>query len=110
MRWSVPNSVMRLAEVLALTGARDEALEMLSQLVKVPFGLNYGDLTFNPAWDGLREDPRFEAVVGRIRPAALGSAPVVQVRASDRVRAVRLKARALVAVPRSLRSLTGPSS
>ena len=58
-----PGNEMRLAEVLAVTGAREEALEALARLVKIPFGLNYGNLKFSPYWDELRDDPRFEKIL-----------------------------------------------
>jgi hypothetical protein len=54
---------MRLAQVLALTGDRDGAFQTLTELVKLPFGLNYGDLKLNPMWDDLRDDPRFDRIL-----------------------------------------------
>jgi TolB-like protein len=53
----------RLAQVLAVTGDRDGAFDKLSKLVKLPFGLNYGDLNLNPMWDDLRDDPRFDKLI-----------------------------------------------
>jgi tetratricopeptide (TPR) repeat protein len=55
-----PMGETHLAEVLAMTGDRDGALDKLNKLVKLPFGLNYGDLKLNPMWDDLRDDPRFD--------------------------------------------------
>jgi hypothetical protein len=49
--------------VLAITGDRDGAFDELSKLVKLPFGLNYGDLKLNPMWHGVREDPRFDRIL-----------------------------------------------
>ena len=54
-----PSCEMRLAQVLAMTGDRDGAFDKLGKLVKMPFGLNQGDLKLNPIWDDLRDDPRF---------------------------------------------------
>ena len=55
---------MFLAQVLAMTGDRDGAFDKLSKLVKLPFGvLNYGDLKFDPVWDDLRNDPRFDHIL-----------------------------------------------
>jgi hypothetical protein len=45
------------------TGVRDGAFDKLSKLVKLPFGLNYGDLKLNPMWDDLRNDPRFNRIL-----------------------------------------------
>jgi eukaryotic-like serine/threonine-protein kinase len=53
----------RLAQVMAVTGDRDGAFEKLGKLVKLPFGLNYGDLKLNPMWDDLRDDPRFDRIL-----------------------------------------------
>jgi hypothetical protein len=58
-----PMCEMRLAQVLAMTGDRDGAFDKLGKLVKLPFGLNYGDLKLNPMWDDLRNDPRFDRLL-----------------------------------------------
>jgi hypothetical protein len=58
-----PGCEMRLAQVLAMTGDRDGAFDKLSKLVKLPFGLNHGDLKLNPMWDDLRNDPRFDRIL-----------------------------------------------
>jgi eukaryotic-like serine/threonine-protein kinase len=53
----------RLAQVLVMTGDRDGAFDKLGKLVKLPFGLNHGDLKLNPMWDDLRNDPRFDRIL-----------------------------------------------
>jgi tetratricopeptide (TPR) repeat protein len=53
----------RLTQVLAVTGERDGAFDKLGKLVKLPFGLNHGDLKLNPMWDDLRDDPRFYRIL-----------------------------------------------
>ncbi len=58
-----PGCEMRLAQVLAMTGDRDGAFDKLRKLVKLPFGLNHGDLKLNPIWDDLRNDPRFDRIL-----------------------------------------------
>ncbi len=58
-----PMCEIRLAQVLALTGDRDGAFDKLGKLVKLPFGLNHGDLKLNPMWDDLRDDPRFDRIL-----------------------------------------------
>jgi tetratricopeptide (TPR) repeat protein len=58
-----PMCEIRLAQVLALTGDRDGAFDKLGKLVKLPFGLNSGDLKLNPMWDDLRDDPRFDRIL-----------------------------------------------
>ena len=58
-----PGCENRLAQVLVKTGDRDGAFNLLGKLVKLPFGLNYGDLKLNPMWDDLRDDPRFDRIL-----------------------------------------------
>ena len=58
-----PSCEMRLAQVLAMTGDRDGAFDKLGKLVKMPFGLNHGDLKLDPMWDDLRNDPRFDRLL-----------------------------------------------
>jgi tetratricopeptide (TPR) repeat protein len=59
-----PAAEMRLAEVLAVIGDREGALDKLSSLAKEPFSfINYGDLKFNPMWDDLRNDPRYARIL-----------------------------------------------
>jgi eukaryotic-like serine/threonine-protein kinase len=53
----------RLTQLLAVTRDRDGAFDKLGKLVKLPFGLNYGDLKLNPMWDDLRDDPRFDRIL-----------------------------------------------
>src|SRR4029450_7307481 len=60
-----PGCEMRLAQVLAVTGDRDGAFDKLGKLVKLPFGLNHGDLKLNPMWDHLRHDTRFDRILAR---------------------------------------------
>ena len=54
---------MQLVAALAMTEDRDATFEELSKLVKLPFGLNHGDLKLNPIWDDLRDDPRFDRIL-----------------------------------------------
>ena len=58
-----PMCEMRLTQVLAMTGDRDGALDKLGKLVKLPFGLNHGDLKLHPMWHDLRNDPRFDRIL-----------------------------------------------
>ncbi len=57
-----------LAQVYALTGEPDLAIEKLEMLAKMSGGISYGDLRFNPCWDSLRNRPRFEKVVASLKP------------------------------------------
>jgi serine/threonine protein kinase len=66
-----PTWVARLALVYAWTGERDLALDQLERVATVP-GLapTYGDLRFNPCWDDLRGDPRFDKIVAAAKAAS----------------------------------------
>ncbi len=59
------NCIGSLAEVYALLGDPAAAINELAKVVGVPNGPLYGDLRFNPVWDELRKDPRFEKVLNR---------------------------------------------
>jgi serine/threonine-protein kinase len=73
---SAPIVRCNLAVVHAWNGKPDLAISTLEQLVNRPAGSNlpaqptYGDFRWNPLWDPLRNDPRFEALVQRLAPVA----------------------------------------
>jgi tetratricopeptide (TPR) repeat protein len=67
-----PTWVTNLALVYAWTGERDRALEELEKVATIPGeGVpTYGDLRFNPCWDDLRGDPRFDKIVAAAKAAS----------------------------------------
>jgi tetratricopeptide (TPR) repeat protein len=70
-----PANVANLALVYAWTGERDRALEQLEKVATVPGPLGgpvptYGDLRFNPCWDSLRGDKRFDKIVAAAKAAS----------------------------------------
>jgi serine/threonine protein kinase/Flp pilus assembly protein TadD len=65
-----PQLVINLALVYAWTGERDRALEQLEIVATIPAGATYGDLRFNPCWDSLRGDPRFDKIVAAAKAAS----------------------------------------
>jgi len=65
---SGPTAATNLALVYAWTGEPDLAIEQLEILAKIPRGPAYGDLCFNPSWDPLRGNPRFERIVTSLVP------------------------------------------
>ena len=65
-----PWMLYHLASVYAWTGERDLAIEQLENISKLAGDLSYGDLRFNPCWDSLRSDPRFEKIVASLAPKA----------------------------------------
>jgi eukaryotic-like serine/threonine-protein kinase len=65
-----PRLVTSLALVYAWTGERDRALEQLEIVATIPAGPSYGDLEFNPCWDSLRGDKRFDKIVAAAKAAS----------------------------------------
>ena len=65
-----PDLVANLALVYAWTGERHRALEQLEIVAKIPAGPSYGDLRFNPCWDSLRGDKRFDKIVAAAKAAS----------------------------------------
>jgi serine/threonine protein kinase/TolB-like protein len=70
-----PTWVADLALVYAWTGERDRALEQLEKVATIPgvlggFVVTYGDLRFNPCWDDLRGDKRFDKIVAAAKAAS----------------------------------------
>jgi len=45
-------------------------LEQLEIVAKIPAGPTYGDLRFNPCWDDLCGDPRFNKIVAAAKAAS----------------------------------------
>jgi TolB-like protein/Flp pilus assembly protein TadD len=58
-----PQATAALAEIYAWVGEPDEAFRLLDHLLKVPNGLTVPTLKLDPAWDPLRKDPRFQALI-----------------------------------------------
>ena len=57
-----------LAMIYAWLGDVDAAIERLAFLAKTPGGPHYGQLKYDPAWDGVRGDPRFTQIVNQLQP------------------------------------------
>jgi TolB-like protein len=55
-----PQNEVVLAQIQARFGDIDSAISALPRLLEVPAGITVADLKFNPLWDPLRKDPRFE--------------------------------------------------
>jgi serine/threonine-protein kinase len=61
--------IQYLAVIYAWTGNKDDAIERLTEAVKLPGShVTYGDLRLNPFWDSLRGDSRFEAILVSLAP------------------------------------------
>ncbi len=60
-----PQATANLAQIYAWTGEFDEAFRLLDHLFTVPSNLTVPMLKLDPAWDPLRQDPRFQALIDK---------------------------------------------
>ncbi len=60
-----PQATAALAQIYAWTGESDEAFRLLDHLMVVPNGLTIPLLKLDQAWDPLRKDPRFQALIDK---------------------------------------------
>jgi len=58
-----PQITAQVAEVYSILGDKDEAIEMLEGLLNRPSEVTVATLKLDPAWDPLRNDPRFQALL-----------------------------------------------
>jgi TolB-like protein/Flp pilus assembly protein TadD len=63
-----PQETATLAQIYAWTGEFDEAFRLLDHLLVIPNGLTVPMLKLDPAWDSLRKDPRFQALIDKYSP------------------------------------------
>jgi TolB-like protein/Tfp pilus assembly protein PilF len=56
------------AVICAWAGERDQAIQRLQTLARLPAGVSYGEIRLDPFWDPLRGDPRFEKIVASLAP------------------------------------------
>jgi len=56
------------AQTLAQLGDADGAMALLPELLRIPAGLNPPLLAFDPIWDPLRQDPRFQKLAATSKP------------------------------------------
>ena len=54
---------VELAEVCARAGRKQQSLDLIAKLLRVPSGLTVPMLKFDPAWDNVREDAAFQALL-----------------------------------------------
>jgi hypothetical protein len=52
-----------VAQVHAILGDKDRAIEILDGLLNRPSAVTVQSLKVNPIWDPLRSDPRFQALM-----------------------------------------------
>src|SRR5439155_22994383 len=57
-----------LAMIYAWAGEAGSALDQLKSLAKIPNGPYFGALKYDPAWDALLRDARFNAMLNELQP------------------------------------------
>ena len=60
-----PHGTSVLAQIYAWTGESDEAFRLLDHLLTIPSNLTIPMLKLDPAWDPLRKDPRYQALIDK---------------------------------------------
>jgi TolB-like protein/Flp pilus assembly protein TadD len=60
-----PEVAVVLGQIYAWTGEHDQAFELLDHLLAIPNSLTVPMLKLDPAWDSLRKDPRFQALIDK---------------------------------------------
>jgi TolB-like protein/Tfp pilus assembly protein PilF len=60
-----PQITAQVAEVYAILGDKDRAIQLLDGLMNRPSEVSVYGLKLNPAWDPLRSDPRFQALIDK---------------------------------------------
>src|SRR5882762_778377 len=63
-----PQGTASLAQIYARTGEFNEAFRLLDHLLVIPNGLTVPIIKLDPAWDPLRKDPRFQALIDKYSP------------------------------------------
>jgi TolB-like protein/Flp pilus assembly protein TadD len=57
------NLTIELAKIYSRVGEIDKALDLVEELLSIPSDLSVGLLRLDPAWDPLRNNPRFQAIL-----------------------------------------------
>lgn len=63
-----PLVLQGLAQVYTWSGERDQALDVLKDLLGMPGYISYGYLKADPAWEPLRGNARFNELLALIAP------------------------------------------
>ncbi len=62
-----PIQAIELAKIYARVGEADKALDLIEELLSIPSDLSIGLLRLDPAWDPLRDHPRFQALLEKYK-------------------------------------------
>ena len=66
--WTGSTFITYLAEIYAMCGEKEAALQQLKISAELPTGVTYGELKQSPDWNSLRGDPRFEQITASLAP------------------------------------------
>ena len=58
----------RYGKILVMGGRRDEALSVLEEVASKPMFVAPRDVRLDPIWSRLKDDPRFESILGSVKP------------------------------------------
>jgi serine/threonine-protein kinase len=64
------DQVIELAKIYTRVGETEKALDLIDELLSIPCELSVGLLRLDPAWDPLRDDPRFQALLEKYDEAS----------------------------------------
>ena len=57
-----------LSLIYSTIGEKDKALEKIEYLSVIPSGFHYGELLSDPAFDSIRNEPRFQTALNNLKP------------------------------------------
>jgi len=62
------NYEKNLSSIYSIIGEKNKALEKIEYLSVIPNGFHYGELLSDPNFDSIRNEPRFQAVIQKLKP------------------------------------------
>ena len=63
-----PTYEKQLAVIYGLVGENEKALKKIEYLSTIPAGFHYGELLYEPSFDSIRDEPRFQTVINKLKP------------------------------------------
>ena len=56
-----------LSSIYSIVGEKNKALEKIEYLSIIPNGFHYGELLSDPVFDSIRDEPRFQSVLNKLK-------------------------------------------
>jgi hypothetical protein len=63
-----PNYEKSLSIIYSIIGEKNKALDKIEYLSIIPNGFHYGELISQPNFELIRNEPRFQAVLRKLKP------------------------------------------